>query len=203
MKDKQIRADLAVPVDFMPLKLMVEKLPGHKLFGKTEPQDRHKTTMDSRISEAGGIEKLEQEIAEPDLKNVAGSDLKREAIFSGLTIGNQPEEKRPKMDSSLLDQNDFIHKYCSTGVYVEYTVKCPTFPQWNLKGQEITVTMNVKHTFTQLKKKLEEELGMPMPKQKLQYDGKFIKDNTTFAENNVIPGRTIHLAVKQRGGRNK
>merc|ERR1712168_1565886 len=106
-------------------------------------------------------------------------------------------------DSSLLDQNDFIHKYCSTGIYVKYKIKCPVHNMWGLKGQELDVTMNVKHTFTILKEHLFKELGMPIPKQKLQYDGKFIKDNTTFAENNCVPGKIIHLTVKERGGRRK
>ena len=40
-------------------------------------------------------------------------------------------------------------------------------------------------------------------KQKLQYEGIFIKDSNSLAYYNMASGAVIHLALKERGGRKK
>uniref|UniRef100_A0A8C0EY80 Splicing factor 3a subunit 1 n=1 Tax=Bubo bubo TaxID=30461 RepID=A0A8C0EY80_BUBBB len=46
-------------------------------------------------------------------------------------------------------------------------------------------------------------LRMPAGKQKLQYEGIFIKDSNSLAYYNMTSGSLIHLALKERGGRKK
>jgi len=203
---KQMVRDSQVPVDFnmntpYTLRLLNEKLPGNKLPTAEKPQA---LTVDERIEQDGGIGRVMEEVhgkGEEYMTLAGGSEAKKAAHYSGLTITNEPLVKRPKMSSSYLEPQDFIAKFCSSGIFVDYIIKCPQFDGYNLSGQEIKLTCNVTTTLTTLKKQLEDKLSMPIPKQKLQYDGVFLKDNTTFAENNIVPGKVIHLTVKQRGGR--
>ena len=51
--------------------------------------------------------------------------------------------------------------------------------------------------------KIHEATGMPAGKQKLQYEGIFIKDSNSLAYYNMANGAVIHLALKERGGRKK
>uniref|UniRef100_A0A7N8WXK3 Splicing factor 3a, subunit 1 n=1 Tax=Mastacembelus armatus TaxID=205130 RepID=A0A7N8WXK3_9TELE len=51
--------------------------------------------------------------------------------------------------------------------------------------------------------KIHEATGMPAGKQKLQYEGIFIKDSNSLAYYNMNNGSIIHLALKERGGRKK
>ncbi|RMC06064.1 hypothetical protein DUI87_17609 [Hirundo rustica rustica] len=53
------------------------------------------------------------------------------------------------------------------------------------------------------KVKIHEATGMPAGKQKLQYEGIFIKDSNSLAYYNMTSGSLIHLALKERGGRKK
>ncbi|KAJ7427032.1 Splicing factor 3A subunit 1 [Willisornis vidua] len=54
-----------------------------------------------------------------------------------------------------------------------------------------------------IKVKIHEATGMPAGKQKLQYEGIFIKDSNSLAYYNMTSGSLIHLALKERGGRKK
>jgi len=50
---------------------------------------------------------------------------------------------------------------------------CPNLadkPEWNLTGQQITITCAPQETCANIKMKIMDQLNMPVGKQKLQYD---------------------------------
>jgi splicing factor 3A subunit 1 len=75
--------------------------------------------------------------------------------------------------------------------------------EWRLNGQVISITLQLLDPISLLKNKLQDETGMPPAKQKISYDGMFFKDSNTMAFYNLLSGVTIHLAIKERGGRKK
>lgn len=54
-----------------------------------------------------------------------------------------------------------------------------------------------------MKQKVQEETDMPPAKQKISHDGIFFKDSNSVAYYNLLSGVTVHLQVKERGGRKK
>ncbi|KAJ8309400.1 hypothetical protein KUTeg_014274 [Tegillarca granosa] len=60
-----------------------------------------------------------------------------------------------------------------------------------------------RHKISVMKAKLNESLGIPAGKQKLQYEGLFMKDSNTLAYYNFLQGATVQLQLKERGGRKK
>lgn len=76
-------------------------------------------------------------------------------------------------------------------------------PEWRLNGQVISINLALLDSVTTLKSKLQEETGLPPAKQKISYDGMFFKDNNSIAYYNLLSGTTVHLQIKERGGRKK
>uniref|UniRef100_K7G1W6 Splicing factor 3A subunit 1 n=2 Tax=Pelodiscus sinensis TaxID=13735 RepID=K7G1W6_PELSI len=75
--------------------------------------------------------------------------------------------------------------------------------EWKLSGQVLVFTLPLSDQVSVIKVKIHEATGMPAGKQKLQYEGIFIKDSNSLAYYNMINGAVIHLALKERGGRKK
>lgn len=98
--------------------------------------------------------------------------------------------------------------------------------EWKLNGQMIAITLPLTEPISTLKSKLQDETGMPPAKQKIFYEviyitififtlikkkliscfhfqGMFFKDSNTMAFYNLVNGTTVHLQVKERGGRKK
>lgn len=75
--------------------------------------------------------------------------------------------------------------------------------EWKLNGQTFAVTLNLNDTVASLKSKIQDDTGMPPAKQKILYEGMFFKDTNTVAFYNLLSGTTVHLQVKERGGRKK
>lgn len=87
----------------------------------------------------------------------------------------------------------------------------------------IAITLALTDPIANLKAKLQDETGMPPAKQKIFYEvstsrvwimhytyficvslqGMFFKDSNTMAFYNLLSGTTVHLQVKERGGRKK
>ncbi|KAK7933855.1 hypothetical protein WMY93_004751 [Mugilogobius chulae] len=75
--------------------------------------------------------------------------------------------------------------------------------EWKLNGQVLNFTVHITDQVSVIKAKIHEATGMPAGKQKLQYEGIFIKDSNSLAYYNMVNGSIIHLALKERGGRKK
>ena len=69
------------------------------------------------------------------------------------------------------------------------------FSEWKLNGQTITMTLPLHDTVTVIKTKLNDELGMPPGKQKLQIENIFLKDSNTLGFYNVTPGTFSRLLI--------
>lgn len=76
-------------------------------------------------------------------------------------------------------------------------------PEWKLNGQTISINIGLADSIQKLKQKVQEETEMPPAKQKISHDGIFFKDSNTVAYYNLLSGVTVHLQVKERGGRKK
>ncbi|CAC5405413.1 SF3A1 [Mytilus coruscus] len=63
-------------------------------------------------------------------------------------------------------------------------------PEWKLNGQMLTYTLPLSDSIAVMKAKLNESLGLPAGKQKLQYDGIFMKDSNSLAYYNINKGAT-------------
>ncbi|KAJ7309630.1 hypothetical protein JRQ81_007685 [Phrynocephalus forsythii] len=70
--------------------------------------------------------------------------------------------------------------------------------EWKLNGQVLVFTLPLSDQVSVIKVKIHEATGMPAGKQKLQYEGIFIKDSNSLAYYNMTSGSVIHLALKER-----
>ncbi|XP_037499936.1 splicing factor 3A subunit 1 [Rhipicephalus sanguineus] len=120
-----------------------------------------------------------------------------------LPADDEPPSKKSKTEENLIPEAEFLAKNKGP---VTVRVQVPGAQEkveWKLNGQVLTMTLPLTDTVSVLKAKLHEELGMPPGKQKLQYEGMFVKDSNTLAYYNLGPNSTIVLQVKERGGRKK
>jgi len=76
-------------------------------------------------------------------------------------------------------------------------------PEWRLNGQMIAIVLPLTDSVAVVKSRVHDETGMPPGKQKLLFDGLFLKDSNSLAFYNVTPGSVFQLQVKERGGRKK
>ena len=74
----------------------------------------------------------------------------------------------------------------------------------NLKGQILEITIqSLSETIGSLKEKIAGEVQLPANKQKLSGRAGFLKDNLSLAYYNIVPGETLALALRERGGRKR
>ncbi|RLV97799.1 hypothetical protein DV515_00011477 [Chloebia gouldiae] len=105
---------------------------------------------------------------------------------------DEPVSKKLKSEDSLIPEEEFLRRNKGP---VTVKVQVPNMQdktEWKLNGQVSVI-----------KVKIHEATGMPAGKQKLQYEGIFIKDSNSLAYYNMTSGSLIHLALKERGGRKK
>ncbi|XP_056384640.1 splicing factor 3A subunit 1 [Hyla sarda] len=116
---------------------------------------------------------------------------------------DEPSAKKMKSEDSLMPEDEFLRRNKGP---VTVKVQVPNMQdktEWKLGGQVLAFTLPLSDQVSVIKVKIHEATGMPAGKQKLQYDGIFIKDSNSLAYYNMQNGATIHLALKERGGRKK
>ncbi|NXC96454.1 SF3A1 factor, partial [Certhia familiaris] len=127
---------------------------------------------------------------------------------------DEPVSKKLKSEDSLIPEEEFLRRNKGP---VTVKVQVPNMQdktEWKLNGQVLVFTLplsdqaSLKKPFdppqvSVIKVKIHEATGMPAGKQKLQYEGIFIKDSNSLAYYNMTSGSLIHLALKERGGRKK
>lgn len=116
---------------------------------------------------------------------------------------DEPPSKKAKTEETLIPEDVFLKSHKGN---VKILVICPVFaekPEWNLKGQKLEYNLPLTDTVSVLKAKLNDTLSLPAGKQKLQFEGMFIKDSNSLAFYNFLHGATVQLQVKERGGRKK
>uniref|UniRef100_A0A293MY77 Splicing factor 3A subunit 1 n=1 Tax=Ornithodoros erraticus TaxID=265619 RepID=A0A293MY77_ORNER len=118
-------------------------------------------------------------------------------------LEDEPPNKRQKSEDALVPEADFLKTFHGPVTIKVQVPEASDKAEWKLKGQTVTLTLPLTDTISVLKAKLHEELGMPPGKQKLQYEGMFVKDSNSLAFYNVTPNAVVSLQVKERGGRKK
>ncbi|OQV12614.1 Splicing factor 3A subunit 1 [Hypsibius exemplaris] len=115
---------------------------------------------------------------------------------------DEPSAKRQKHDDKSAEE-EYLRTH--TGP-VTFKVQVPHVgdkPEWKLNGQVLTLSLNARDSMTVLKGRIQDQLGIPVAKQKVQFDGVYVKDNQTMAGCSIVPGSVVFLQVKERGGRKK
>ncbi|XP_069789495.1 splicing factor 3A subunit 1 [Narcine bancroftii] len=118
-------------------------------------------------------------------------------------LDDEPATKKMKSEDNLIPEEEFLRR--SKGP-VTVKIQVPNMQdksEWKLNGQVLVFTLPLTDQVSVVKVKIHEATGMPAGKQKLQYEGIFIKDSNSLAYYNVTSGSVIHLAFKERGGRKK
>eukprot|EP00088_Acartia_fossae_P052399 TRINITY_DN5917_c0_g1_i4.p1 TRINITY_DN5917_c0_g1~~TRINITY_DN5917_c0_g1_i4.p1 ORF type:complete len:773 (-),score=302.98 TRINITY_DN5917_c0_g1_i4:60-2378(-) len=115
----------------------------------------------------------------------------------------EPPTKRQKTEDSLLPEAQFIAQNPAPVNVAVSIPKVEEKPEWKLNGQVLTFRMEIRDNVSALKAKINDEIGIPPGKQKLQYDSFFMKDAMTMGYYNIMNGASIQLQLKERGGRKK
>uniref|UniRef100_A0A915IFD6 Splicing factor 3A subunit 1 n=1 Tax=Romanomermis culicivorax TaxID=13658 RepID=A0A915IFD6_ROMCU len=119
---------------------------------------------------------------------------------------DEPSAKRQKTsEDQLIDEIEWLNRF-GNQVSVSISVVCPAVPdkpEWRLTGQTLTYPMNLRDPISALKTKLQESTNLPSGKQKLVFDGLFVKDSQSLAYYNMQNGSIVQLQLKERGGRKK
>ena len=116
----------------------------------------------------------------------------------------EPPTKKAKTEEALIPESQFLATNKSPASFNVSMPSVPDKPEMNLNGQLITFTMALTEPITTLKSKINEAIGLAPGKQKLRLvEGLFFKDTNTLAYYNVGEGATVHLSLKERGGRKK
>jgi len=116
---------------------------------------------------------------------------------------DEPVNKKMKTEDNLMPEEEYLRRNKGP---VTVKVQVPNMQdktEWKLSGQILSFTMPLTDQVSVIKVKIHEATGMPAGKQKLQYEGIFIKDSNSLAYYNMSNGSIIHLALKERGGRKK
>lgn len=115
----------------------------------------------------------------------------------------EPPYKKLRTEDNLIPEHEFLQTN-PPNVSIKIQVPHSTEKsEWRLNGQVINLTLPYTDTLTVVKAKIHELTNMPPGKQKLQYEGIFVKDSNTLAFYNIPNGGTVILGLKERGGRKK
>ncbi|XP_033638833.1 splicing factor 3A subunit 1-like isoform X2 [Asterias rubens] len=115
----------------------------------------------------------------------------------------EPPMKKQKTEESLMPEELFIARNKGPVSFQVMVPPMPDKPEWKCSGQALQMTLPLTDTISVIKAKIFEETSMPAGKQKLQFDGLFVKDSNTLAFYNFGNGCTLQLGLKERGGRKR
>lgn len=116
---------------------------------------------------------------------------------------DEPLNKKPRQEDHLIPEEIFIQQHKSPITIQVQVPNSTDKPEWKLNGQLLSINIGLGDTIQKLKQKVQEETEMPPAKQKISHDGIFFKDNNSCAYYNLLSGITVHLQIKERGGRKK
>lgn len=116
---------------------------------------------------------------------------------------DEPPSKKGKTEESLVPESHWLAQHPAPVSVKVHVALAADKPEWNMSGQTLTFVLPMTDTVSVIKAKITEALGLPESKQKLQYDGMFIKDSNTLAFYNFLPDAAVYLGLKERGGRKK
>ncbi|TMS35347.1 hypothetical protein L596_002771 [Steinernema carpocapsae] len=109
-----------------------------------------------------------------------------------------PSSKRMRLETDLEPEQAWIAKVNGT---ITVQVHTPASSEWKLSGNAIYITIGVTEKVSELKKRIEDQVEVPVSKIKLVSDGLFLKDNMSLAFYNMYNQSVVQLKLKERGGR--
>ncbi|VDM68588.1 unnamed protein product [Strongylus vulgaris] len=111
-----------------------------------------------------------------------------------------PPPKRQRTEDELEPEAEWLKKVSGA---IDLRIQLPVNPEFNMDGSIIGLQIDVSSQVSDLKQQLQDKLSMPTGKQKLIFDGFFLKDNFSLAFYNMKNQSFVILQVKERGGKNK
>ncbi|KAL3993662.1 Pre-mRNA splicing factor PRP21 like family protein [Acanthocheilonema viteae] len=114
-----------------------------------------------------------------------------------------PPAKKARTEDELESEADWLTKVTGS---ITVTVQIPSTapnPDWKLDGRRLNVSLDIAAPVSTLKSFVQDETGLPCSKQKLSYEGLFLKDACTLAYYNMNTGAVVQLLIKERGGKKK
>ncbi|XGW11161.1 hypothetical protein V3C99_012566 [Haemonchus contortus] len=111
-----------------------------------------------------------------------------------------PPAKRQRTEEDLEPEAEWLNKV--NGI-IDLRIQLPTNAEFNMDGSIIGLQIDVTSQVADLKQSLQDKLSMPTGKQKLVFDGFFLKDNFSLAYYNMKNQSFVILQIKERGGKNK
>ncbi|EJW87361.1 hypothetical protein WUBG_01726 [Wuchereria bancrofti] len=114
-----------------------------------------------------------------------------------------PPAKKARTEDELESEALWLTKVTGS---ITVTVQIPSTapnPDWKLDGRRLSVSMDIAAPVSTLKSFVQDETGLPCSKQKLSYEGLFLKDACTLAYYNMNTGAVVQLLIKERGGKKK
>lgn len=115
-----------------------------------------------------------------------------------------PSKKAKNLEDTLIPEGQFLATHSSPATFNVLCQSMPEKPELNLQGQLLTVSLALTDSISSLKQRIQEAIGLAPGKQKLRLtEGLFFKDQNSIAFYNIGDGATVHLSLKERGGRKK
>ncbi|KAL0271797.1 UNVERIFIED_CONTAM: hypothetical protein PYX00_008785 [Menopon gallinae] len=132
-----------------------------------------------------------------------GAGLKHPA-GTGLEDDDPTPMKKMRTEETLIPESEFLARHKNKPVMVKVLVpNTQEKPEWKLNGQLISLVLPLTDSVAVVKSKVHEDTGMPPGKQKIHWEGMFLKDSNSLAYYNILPGTVLQLQIKERGGRKK
>lgn len=112
--------------------------------------------------------------------------------------------KKMRTEETLMPEAEFLAKQKNKPVMLKVIVpNSSEKPEWKLTGQMISLILPLTDSVAVVKSKVHEETGMPPGKQKIHWEGMFLKDSNSLAYYNIMQNTVLQLQIKERGGRKK
>ncbi|KAL6735693.1 hypothetical protein Aduo_006109 [Ancylostoma duodenale] len=111
-----------------------------------------------------------------------------------------PPPKRQRTEDELEPEAEWLKKVNGT---IDLRIQLPVSAEFNMDGSIIGLQIDIASQVADLKQNLQDKLSMPTGKQKLIFDGFFLKDNFSLAFYNMKNQSFVILQIKERGGKNK
>lgn len=111
-----------------------------------------------------------------------------------------PPAKRQRTEDDLEPENVWAQKVSDT---IDLRIQLPSSPEFNLDGSIIGLKLPVRSMVSDLKQGIQDKCGLATSKQKIMFEGLFLKDQSSLAYYNMNNNSYLIVQVKERGGKNK
>lgn len=125
------------------------------------------------------------------------------ASTATATASEGPPAKRARTEEDLISEAEWLTQVSGSITVSVQTPSSTPNPDWKLDGTLLSVSMDVAAPVSTLKSVVQDMTGLPTSKQKLSFEGLFLKDGSSLAYYNMKGGSVVQLQIKERGGKRK